>query len=372
VPAELRKLLTLWGSAQEEGEESALATVVHVEGSTYRKPGARMLITRSGRRAGTVSGGCLEAEVSRKIWWLTEGGPAIQDYTTSFDEDARPSYGLGCSGTVTLLLERASRTTDVFDALRASVEQRAHCAIVTVIGTNQQDAPLGSRIIVSEASRSIETSDDLQQLLLPIGFCALDLRQSQRISVTFLGGRLEIFVEYIAPPPALFVFGAGDDAQPVVELAHAMGWETTVAEGRSNLAVPGRFPSADRVVILKVDEPLRDLTITPSDAAVVLTHSYEQDVAILRALLPMKLAYLGVLGPRRRTARIAGQVAASIGMDPERALDSLKSPVGLDLGVGSPHVIALSIVAELQAVLSRRSAMPLHLVTAPLATATHG
>ncbi len=118
MPAETRKLVKLWSDARLRGEECALATVVRVAGSSYRKPGARMLLTRSGQRVGTVSGGCLEGEVSRKIWWLTEQGPTVQDYSTSYDDDSQQSYGLGCDGVVTLLLERAAQANQVFEALQ--------------------------------------------------------------------------------------------------------------------------------------------------------------------------------------------------------------------------------------------------------------
>jgi xanthine dehydrogenase accessory factor len=371
MPAETRKLLRLWSDARSRGEECALATVVRIEGSSYRKPGARMLITRGGLRAGTVSGGCLEGEVCKKIWWLTEQGPAVRDYATSYDEDSRPSYGLGCDGVVTLLLERTSQADRVFEALRASVEGRIASAIVTVIGTDRRHHPgevlLGFRLAVAEDTargRAIDPPDDLEQQLLPIGVETLRTRQTGAASVLFRGATLDLFTEYIAPPPALFVFGAGDDAQPVVHLAHSMGWEVTVAGGRSNLATIARFPLAHRVAILVPDSDLRHLSIRPGDAAVVLTHSYVQDVSILRALLPLGLGYLGVLGPRRRTERIIDEVAPSIGLDPATVLDSLRSPVGLDLGAGSPDLIALSIVAEIQAVLTSRTAPPLNLANA--------
>jgi xanthine/CO dehydrogenase XdhC/CoxF family maturation factor len=366
MPAETRQLLQLWSSAHARGLESALATVVRIDGSSYRKPGARMLITRDGQRAGTVSGGCLEAEVTRKIWWLTERGPCVNNYTTSFDEDSHPSYGLGCNGSVTLLLERAEQAEDVHQTLRASIEDREPGAIVTIIATTHPDAPLGSRLVLSSRSETAAAKlpPRFDQLLLQLAKETLLLRESRAITTTIERSSIELFAEYVAPPPALFVFGAGDDAQPVVHLAHSMGWQVTVADGRAHLATPARFPAAHRVAILNLDQPLANLSIGPDDAAVVLTHSYQQDLAILRALLPRNLAYLGVLGPRRRTAKIIDEVTAGASLNAERAMRSIKSPVGLDLGVGSPQVIALSIIAEIQAVLSRRSASPLHLVGA--------
>lgn len=372
MPAETRKLLKIWSTARASGEECALATVVRVAGSSYRKPGARMLITRNGQRTGTVSGGCLEGEVTRKIWWLTEDGPTVQDYATSYDDDSVQSYGLGCDGVVTLLLERTSHAADIFEALRLSVEDRVPSAIVTIIGTNSLDFPLGARFVLPANAASIFptlATSDLQKRLLPIAVETLNTRESCGVSISLAVGSVDLFAEYVAPPPALFVFGAGDDARPVVHLAHSMGWEISVFDGRSNLATPARFPLAHRVSVTSPNEDWEDLGIQAGDAAVVLTHSYVQDVAILRALLPMRFGYLGVLGPRRRTERIVEEVAPSIGMAPDRALDSLKSPVGLDLGAGSPDVIALSIIAEIQAVLSKRSAAPLNLSASPLASA---
>ena len=384
MPVETRQILKLWRAASAAGEECALATVVRVEGSSYRKPGARMLITRAGRRAGTVSGGCLEAEVARKIWWLARSGPHVQDYTTSFDEDTLPSYGLGCNGTVTLLLERASGAADVFAALGGSIEERRSSAIATVIGTDHPDVPLGARLVVADSLANQPTGidarrspEDLRRQLLDFAQETLRTKESSASAVLFQGRELNVFSEYIAPPPALFVFGAGDDAQPVVHLAHSMGWDVAVADGRSNLATTARFPWADRIAVLDVavpdvEDPLRNLRIGPDDAAVILTHSYKQDVAILRSLLPRHLAYLGVLGPRRRTERIVDEVATSIGLDAEQAMRRIKSPVGLDLGAGSPQVIALSMIAEIQAVLGRRTAAPLHLAGARRPVVVHG
>ncbi len=373
MPAEMRKLVKLWSGARSRGEECALATVVRVTGSSYRKPGARMILTSGGQRAGTVSGGCLEGEISRKIWWLTEQGSTVRSYSTSYDDDSQQSYGLGCDGVVTLLLERASQADQIFEALHKAVQDRVASAIVTVIGTDEGGA-LGKRLALAEGATlggSNGHFEDLDHLLLRIASDTLRTRQTRSMSARFHGAEIELFAEYIAPPPALFVFGAGDDAQPVVHLAHAMGWEVTVADGRSNLATGARFPLAHHVAVLAQDDDVRNISIRSGDAAVVLTHSYVQDVSILSALLPLRLSYLGILGPRRRTERIIDEIAPPLGIDLATALQSLRSPVGLDLGVGSPDVIALSIVAEIQAAFTSRTAAPLNLSSA-IAPAIHG
>lgn len=176
---------------------------------------------------------------------------------------------------------------------------------------------------------------------------ALKTRQSQ--------GSDEFYVEYVAPPPALFVFGAGDDAQPLVEFAVELDWHVTVADGRSQLVRAERFPGAARVVGLR--EALDAVGV--GDAAVAMTHSYEQDREVLRRLAPLGIRYLGILGPRRRTERLAAEIAGEIGLTVEECLARLHSPVGLDLGGHSPAAIALSIAAELQAVLAGRGAKKL-------------
>ena len=238
MPAEMRKLVKLWSDARSRGEECALATVVRVAGSSYRKPGARMLLTRGGQRVGTVSGGCLEGEVSRKIWWLTEQGPTVRSYSTSYDDDSQQSYGLGCDGVVTLLLERASQADP---DIRGSSQSCSGASGVRNCDRHRQrmTQSLGKRLALAEGATFGDSNghlDDLDQLLLPIARETLRTRQTRSMSARFHGGEIELFAEHIAPPPALFVFGAGDDAQPVVHLAHAMGWEITVADGRSNLA----------------------------------------------------------------------------------------------------------------------------------------
>ena len=364
MAVEVRELLNLWKhDLQNDEEDAALVTVVRVVGSSYRKPGARMLITRRGLRVGTISGGCLEAEVCKQIWWLTREGPCLRDYSSSVADDEKPSYGLGCEGVVSLLLERVSNSVEVLQALERSVQQRTPSAIVTVIVSDSPAVHVGSRAVFTEDGLAVEahdTSQGLRSALQPIGRQVLTEKRSLSAFASCGKAKLELFAEYIEAPPAIFIFGAGNDAQPLAHFAHSMGWEVTIADFRSHLASRNRFVSANRVVVLRGDEPLSEVNIRPEDAAVVLTHSYWQDALILRDLLRLQPQYIGVLGPQRRTARIVREIAADSDLNPDEIMTALKAPVGLDLGSGSPEVIALSIIAEIQAVLSGRSAIPLH------------
>ncbi|HEX3659859.1 MAG TPA: XdhC family protein [Acidobacteriaceae bacterium] len=340
--AELREILDLWKRASAAGEDVCLATVVGIEGSAYRRPGARMLLTAGGQRAGTVSGGCLEAEIAKKAWWLTEKGPSIQRYSSFFDDDGDMPYGLGCGGTVLIALERGEPAAQCLETLRRSVEKRTASVIVTDTVTSAA----GTRLVLNAAGEALYAAK-AEPALEKLAHEVLHRRASRQAE--------HLFVEFVAPPPAITIFGAGDDARPLLAFADVLGWHATLADGRANLARPERFPQAARVGGLEAALAV----LTSDDAAVLMTHSYEQDRQILRALLTRELRYLGVLGPRARTERLVSEVASELALDPDTCLGRLHSPVGLDLGGHAPASIALSIAAELQAVFAGRGAQKL-------------
>jgi xanthine/CO dehydrogenase XdhC/CoxF family maturation factor len=347
--SELRQILDLARLAQSRGEEVCLVTVVGVEGSSYRKPGARMLLTRGGQRAGTISGGCLEGEVSKKAWWLTAQGASLQRYTSFFEEDSGIPYGLGCGGTILLLLERGQPALATLEALRRTLEHDEPAAVLISIAEQNP----GTRCIVS-ASGQVLFGDPA---LAPLAVQTLRNGTHTTLLPDSASQATPLFCERIAPPPALWIFGAGDDAQPLAEFAHKLGWRITVADGRSHLARPERFPLARQVLTLTPQTPL---PLEPADAAVLMTHSYEQDHALLRRLLPLPLAYLGVLGPRRRTRHIIDQIIAQpatlLGLTAEEAMARLHAPVGLGLPGHTPAAIALSIAAEIHSVFAAPAA----------------
>jgi len=443
-----------------------LATVVQVEGSAYRKPGARMLVTSGGERAGTISGGCLESEVSRKAWWLTSDGARVQRYASFIEEDGGAPYGLGCGGTVSLLLEQGEPVDAVLGAMERVLRTRRPEVVVTALDPGGTPAVSGPEAFLpDDAARGVHRRAGTFAVLAPApgarpappwpassarrtgapafevmysrepwaqptegiltdgagsaaSKCLCDAieeaaqtvfetRESRLLTAEFHlcppaltgpAGRMETapramtdpqaawFLEYLAPPPAVTLFGAGDDAQPIAELAHTLGWRVTVVDGRAHLARRERFPHADEVRILDYADPaLRpacgmawgsagpdgdggwrrpdgaaaalaaSASLPADEIAVILTHSYEQDRILLQALLPRHLLYLGILGPRHRTGRLLAEVAPSLGLSVEEGFARLHSPVGLDLGAGDPAAVALSIVAGIQAVLHGRS-----------------
>jgi xanthine dehydrogenase accessory factor len=345
--SELRLILNLWKEARARNDDICLATVVGIEGSSYRKPGARMLMTSSGRRAGTISGGCLEAEVQKKAWWLTETGPSVQRYSSFYDDDSEMPFGLGCGGTVAVLLERGATAERVLGALERSLNFRKGTVFVSVI-ESESPADLGTRLILSEAGET--------RLGTPSrGMAALAHQALQERKSLWQQGHANIVAEYLPPRVALLVVGAGDDAIPLVEFAGKLGWKTTVVDGRSYLATRERFPTADEVFVLNAFD---QITLTDREAAVLLTHSYEQDRAALRGLLPADAGYLGVLGPRRRTEQLLSEIAPELGLTPGECMARLHSPVGLDIGSKDPTSIALAIIAEIHSVMERAANRP--------------
>lgn len=344
VMGETANLISLWRHARQRGEQVCLATVVHIEGSSYRKPGARMLLTSGGERVGTISGGCLETEISRRAWWLTDGGPVVQKFESSVDEDGVPMpSGLGCGGTIWVLLQREPH--EVLSALAASLEEGVASAVLHRI--QSAAGPIGSTVL--PAAHSDCTDSDV-------------------------GANPIAWTEYLEPPPRLTILGAGDDAQPLARFTDEIGWRVRVADGRQHLLRAERFPANVELVPLTYADPRTgtgsppgcgftenrpeipdvQVDVDANDFAVILTHSYAQDRALLRALLPARLRYLGILGPRHRTARLIEDVAPSLGWTVERCWNRLHSPVGLDLGTRDPASIALAIAAELQATAALR------------------
>ena len=323
--SERRSIVELWKS----GRATALVTLVRVEGSSYRRPGARLLITGDGDYRGAISGGCLEAEVIRKAHWKVQSGAVVDRYSTMFDDTAEIPYGLGCGGTVDLLLEPANtpEAQALFEALEASLA--GHAREITT-SLPHAGAPL-QRLITDDAGRELFRSH---------GFNPATASQPQ-------------FHEGIAPPQRLLIFGAGDDAQPLVRLADLLGWRTAVIDSRTQWAQLRRFPQAEHVAT-----SLDAFSLTSSDAVVLMTHSYEQDRGWLQAVLPHRPRYLGLLGARHRSALLLSEAAERLGWPLEKTCEGIFAPLGLDLGGDGAEAIALAIIAEIQAAVNGKLGAP--------------
>ncbi len=347
---ELEQILRLWAKAEPAGEPAVLSTVVKTQGSSYRLPGARLLLTRGGEREGSVSGGCLEEDLVKKAWWLTESGPIIRRYDTTPDGEIAATYGLGCNGIIHVLLERLEPgRAAVLDLIRNVRSERIPAVVAHAIAPSNlagQHLMIGVR---GEISHNV-TNAELARAMEAQARSAQAEQSSRNVR---LEDGVELFVETLTPAIRLLVFGAGDDAVPLTTLAKYLGWQVSVFDGRAHYARREKFPAADEVQVRPAGESR--VETDPWTVAVLMSHSYSQDLANLQELSSRQLRYLGILGPRKRTL----QLVADAGIDSAAAIPGLHGPMGLDIGADGPQQVALAVLAEIQASLNGREGGPL-------------
>jgi len=335
---ERRQIVRLW----QQGSAVVLVTLVRAEGSSYRRPGARMLLATGGEYAGTISGGCLETEVMRKASWLVRDGAKVEHYSTMFDDTAEIPFGLGCGGVVDLLLEPVDTPEGraLMSALEAGVAGD-ESTVLTWLPRRDRGRGL-KRAVLSAGGDFTFASEALTEPEL------VEAREGvlRRDWIETMPD--QIFVEHIVAPQRLFVLGAGDDAKPMVRMAALLGWDITVMDGRVQLARAERFPEATRVAVVSPTSA-EVLGIRPNDAVILMTHSYEQDRELLTAVLPLRPRYLGVLGARHRSSLLVSEVASRLGRTVAQCCEQIYTPVGLDLGGDGPEAIALAVISEAQA-----------------------
>ena len=294
---ELEQILHLWAASEAAGDEALLATVVKTQGSSYRLPGARLLLTRHGQRVGSISGGCLEDDVVKKAWWLTEKGPIVRRYDTTPDNEISTSgYGLGCNGIIHVLMERVKPgKADILKLIMDTGQTRKPSGVAHILQPKEE---IGTRL-------SIDSSGKVAHNIQDMAF-ATDLEDETRRTLANGVRRLvnlaqrEVFIETLTPRVHLLIFGAGDDAVPLSDMAKYLGWQVTVLDGCWHYARRERFQNADEVIVRNVNSPL-----PPIDAwtvAVLMSHSYSQDLAALRQLANLAVRYLGILGPESAPA----------------------------------------------------------------------
>ncbi len=343
---------------EAEGRRAALATVVRISGSAYRRPGAKLLVEEAGDTLGSVSGGCLEAdvrEVARGV--LAGGAPRLLHYDTGSDEDALWGMGLGCDGRVDVFVQAATEGPLAEIAPRLRELLAGEAALVVATALDAPEEPAGPTLVVP-AGGGAEGSMGTQELDRAAAERARLLVAAGRSSLETVGGR-RVFFDVLQAPRHLLILGAGDDARPLVAYAADAGFRVTVADHRPALLAPGRFPGAFAAVRARPEEePAPELARLLGRApgrralAVVKTHSLAHDREWVRRLLAAGLPYVGVLGPRGRTGALLAELDAE--GDPR-----VFAPVGLDLGADGPRQVALAIVAELLAFASGRE--PRHL-----------
>lgn len=340
------------------GKKAMLATVVDVIGSGYRRPGARMLIDENGYSIGTVSGGCLEADVLERANKVLETGePTVITYDTTKDENSVFGLSMGCRGVVRILLEPFESGSILHKIFQIALERRERQFAGTVISSNSGFF-VGGRFFFSDAGqldyqnlpKVFESFEKLKTDALEFfkNSKSHEIREYQIDEKVF-----EMSFENIDPPLNLTVFGAGYDAIPLMNFAKEIGWRVTAIDHRPAFANAERMREADEIIVSNVEDLPETVFADENSVTVVMTHNYDRDREILRRILQdSKFKYVGALGPKRRAERILEEIGGNFS---EERLRKLHAPVGLDIGADTPEAIALAIIAEIQAVLKNRA-----------------
>lgn len=348
--------------------KTALATVVKVRGSSYRSPGARMLITDDGKWVGSISGGCLEGDALRKARQvMRDKTPITVTYDTSEDSNQNLGIGLGCNGVIDVLIEPVNLENDnnpikLFERL-LSVEEPV--ALATVFSNSLYQ---GEKFLISANKEIFIPFSDarLNATVLPDLYSLFETKRSEAKTYTFEGTDLEVFVELIQPSVSLMIFGGGFDARPVSQLAKSLGWEVTVTDECVAHIAPVFFPAADKLSLCQREFIDRDFDITPFTACVLMSHNYEYDRDVLKKLLSTATPYIGILGPRKRFDKMIEEFEAQGIRLQGHDLHRIHSPIGLDIGAEAPDEIALSIISEIQGKFANRSGGFLKYRNAPI------
>lgn len=348
---ETQSILAAWRDGGPSLAGAVLATVVHVKGSAYRRPGARMLVLADGRRVGTISGGCLEADVARKAaWWTSAGEPSLRRFDGT-SEGAAWDFGLGCNGVISVLLERvASPEVAGFLAFLDGLRSRRGTGVVALVVEADEGSGVrpGQRLWSGQgaAGGGGLRGTPLEEPLLA---AMAQAEEEGANRLVHLDG-CDVFLERLAPPRRLVVFGGGHDVIPLAASASALGLSVVVADSRAAYARESRFPGAERVALVPASGDIAGLPVDAESLVVMMTHNYAQDRLLLPQVLARRPRYLGMLGPRSRAERLFEELGIAI------EDHDVHAPVGLDLGAETPEAIALSVLAEVQAVLAGRGA----------------
>jgi xanthine dehydrogenase accessory factor len=344
---ELSDIVKAYDAAVLCNKKMALATVVKVVGSSYRRPGARMLVTEEGIITGAISGGCLEGDALRKSQLaIFEGKNRLEIYDTTDDEDNRLGVQLGCNGIVYILFEPIDVTQDnnPVKILRNIANKRREAVLVTLFDESKHGKQIGTCACF--------TNNDIQ-----LAHQNMDLKAGAGIALqhqtNFIerGAQGAALYQYVAPNIQLVIAGAGNDVQPLVAMASLLGWDTIVADGRPAYATANRFPLAKKLLVTKPVGILSEIRIDARTAVVLMTHNYNYDLEVLKQLQATPCCYIGMLGPRSKLHNIQDELLQQGCVINEKCVFG---PVGLDIGAETAEEIALAVLAEIKAVFAGR------------------
>ena len=348
---ELHDIILAYDKAVKQNKQTALATVVKVDGSSYRRPGARMLVTEDGQITGAISGGCLEGDALRKAQLtILQKKNKLVVYDTTDEDDLKFGVQLGCNGVVYILFEpvKPDDAHNPINLLKKIAEQRRDGMLLTVFNENKTAAQKGTCCVINE-TESFCSDNELGSL---IDESKSLLKQKKSVIKDDENG--SVLYQFIPPSIQLIIVGAGNDVQALAEIAFLLGWNIVVVDGRPVYATKNRFPKADKISVIKPEEILSAIDIDGQTAVVLMTHNYNYDLAALEQLIKTDCKYVGILGPKKKLHRLFNDLTEKGIMISDEKMHSIYGPVGLDIGAETSEEIALSVVAEIKAAFAQR------------------
>ncbi|HEY5405738.1 MAG TPA: XdhC family protein [Ginsengibacter sp.] len=358
---EIREIIKAYDAATEASKKSALAAVVHLNGSSYRRPGARMLVSDEGELTGAISGGCLEGDALRKAMMvLSQQKSKLVSYDTNDEDDATIGIQLGCTGIIQVLFEPIDENdnNNPIQLLRKAIAMRQKAVLVTLFLLEDKKNEQPGTCLLIEEDGNVSGNIPFAELRNDIMYDAEEAMKQQASSFkNYAGENLSVtaFIEFLLPPVSLIIIGAGNDALPLMQMANITGWDVRIVDGRSTHAKQERFVNACQVVVSKPEKVLEQIEIDSQTVFVLMTHNYNYDLAMLRVLILRNVRYIGLLGPKKKLDRMLGEMRDEEMAIDETQLKNVYGPVGLEIGAETAEEIALSIIAEIKAVLSGKS-----------------
>ena len=364
---EVLRLLNAIDTATAQHKDAAIATVVRVKGSAYRREGTKMLIDADGKQTCMISGGCLEqevAEVAKRV--MDSKQPVVKAF--DLDEDLVWGLGLGCGGSVDVYIEPFD-DGDANKKFLAAVRAQQPACLATIITSDTPALPRGARLFIDASS----TSGTLGAASLDERFTKEARSMMQQLyprakTVRINAHNIDVFLDVTMPAPELSIFGAGHDAIPLANYAHTLGFNTTIIDARHAFVTPGRFPHAKQLIRTHPSGFANTVTLSARSYVIIMNHHLERDKDSLAFALNSQAPYIGVLGPRSRYEQILDMLKDDGHTVHPDALKRVRNPIGVDIGADTPEEIAMSILSELIALRGNYPAGFLSARTGPIHT----
>lgn len=369
---ELEAIFSAYKAARKENVQCVLATVVHVSGSSYRREGARMLIDEKGNITGAISGGCLEGDALQKaLYSLFQQQNKLVTYDTSDEEDAIVGAQLGCNGIIKVLFEPIDYNNEFnpLELIGKAVFFREPVVLGCIFSLDKNKAQLGTIYFESNDSTK-NTKIVVNHLNVALQKHTPGVFYSKKSTFT----KLQIehqenfaFIQYLKPPVNLVIVGAGNDAVILSTIAVNVGWSVTIVDGRPALASNDRFIPSCTVMVAKPEQVLDNIAVGEDTFFVLLTHNFNYDLAILKLLVrKIIVPYIGILGPVKKYQKMLDCLELERFELSEQERSRIYAPIGLDIGAETPAEIALSILSEIQTVISRKKQNHIRNISGPI------